>query len=172
MKIGQYPPIEELIDPELEKELKGEDLGYYRTALRSRNFGMGLAACGYMRRVVERHVNALIDLIIELDRQNGESPNLERLEEIKRSRMSDRLDFANELLPKRLKPGGRNPLTGLYAVTSDGLHERSEEECLAAFDIARVGFEFLFKKLRSEMDETTAYGQALDALNKAAQKRK
>jgi hypothetical protein len=166
-KVGQHPPIQERIDPDLETELKGEDLDYYSTAIRSRNFGMGLAACAYLRGVVEHRVNSLIDLIIELDKTTGEATNLEQLKSIKGARMSDRLDFANKILPQRLKPGGRNPLNGLYTVTSDGLHERTEQECIAIFDEARVGFEYLFKKLRSELNEADAYLKALDALLKS-----
>ncbi len=37
-KIGQYPPIQERIDPVLQKGL-GDDLGLYVKAIRSRNFG-------------------------------------------------------------------------------------------------------------------------------------
>jgi len=42
---------------------------------------------------------------------------------------------------------------------------------LEAFDIARVGFEYLFKKLRSELDEAAAYVRALEALEKNKQSR-
>jgi hypothetical protein len=36
-KVGQYPQLEERIPPELEQELKGDDLEFYKRALRCRN---------------------------------------------------------------------------------------------------------------------------------------
>jgi len=104
-KVGQYPAIQERIDRELEVILaKSEDLDWYSTAVRCRNFGLGLAACGYLRRVIEHRINDLIDLVIEVDKRAGAAPNTTDLETIRRSRMSDRLDFAGKILPGRLKP--------------------------------------------------------------------
>ena len=45
------------------------------------------------------------------------------------------------------------------------------QECLDAFDLARVGFEYLFKKLQDELDENAAYVNALAELEKTKQSR-
>ena len=132
---------------------------------------MGLAACGYIRRVIEHRINDLIDLIIEVDKATGESPNTDNLQAIKKARMSDRLDFAGKILPARLKPGGRNPLDGMYTVVSDAIHQRSEQECLSAFDVSRIGFEYLFKHLKEELEQKVAYVKALEVLDQAKQAR-
>ena len=51
-KAGQYPPVEEWVPPALERQLAGEDLEFYKKALRCRNFNYGIAALAYLRRVV------------------------------------------------------------------------------------------------------------------------
>src|SRR5579862_7450421 len=52
MKVGQYPKPSIEIPPALEKNLGKESADCYKRALICRNTGFGLAAAGYMRRVV------------------------------------------------------------------------------------------------------------------------
>ena len=163
MKVGQDPPIQEVMDPLLEKALDDKDREYYRSALRCRNLGMGIAAVSYMRRIVGNRINDLLDLIVRAVEDSHE----EGLQHIKTQSVSERIDLASKLLPVRLKPGGKNPLGGLYAVTSDALQQGSEDECIEDFDLARVGFEYLFCEIRAELERSTNYTKSLDALNKS-----
>jgi hypothetical protein len=62
MKIGQYPAPTVYVPKGLEANLGKDATALYRKALMVRNMGYGLAAVGYMRRVVEDKTNELIEV--------------------------------------------------------------------------------------------------------------
>ena len=161
-KVGQYPPPEEIIPRELGAALtkkSKEDLQYYKNALRCRNFNFGLGALSYLRRVVENRMNQLLDLIAELAKaHNFEPPQIVELETIKTSRTFDeKITFAAGILPPSLRPGGHNPVDLLHDIASDGIHNKSDEDCIALFDVSRQVFEYLFKELQVRKAEADSY---------------
>jgi hypothetical protein len=73
----------------------------------------------------------------------GFGEELKKLEEVKRDwRFEKKLDYAERLIPASLKPSGRSPFEPLHDLTSEGLHHRSDEECLEQFDACRAAFGF------------------------------
>src|SRR5207247_840122 len=73
-KYGQWPASEERVAKELEKALEGtDDLKFYKTALRLRNFGCGIGAMLYMRRVIENHMNDMIEILKEEAKNSGQA---------------------------------------------------------------------------------------------------
>lgn len=169
-KVGQYPPLEERIEPELEKRLTGEDLQFYRNALRCRNFNLGLAALSYLRRVVENRMNDLLDLIAELAEQEETTSGLiEGIAAAKKSRVfDDKVTFAAKILPSVLRPGGTNPVDLLHDLASEGIHRKSEAECIDIFDQSRFVFEYLFRELQVRKAEA---GKFMDGLKVLAARR-
>jgi hypothetical protein len=152
-KVGQYPPLEEVVSPGLQKALGKIDLAHYTNALRLRNFNMGIGAVAYLRRIVENHMNDVLDTIYEASLTATTSPNiLSKLEEIKSSRgFKEKIEFAESILPPRLRPDGvPKPFAILYDLTSDALHARSEDESIKIFDECRRIFEYLFSELHKE----------------------
>jgi hypothetical protein len=151
-KAGQYPELEERVSASLQKALV-KDIKLYKNALRLRNFNFGIGAVAYMRRVIENHMNDLVDTIFEAAQTATISPEtLKKMEEIKASRgFQDKIAFAESILPPRLRPDGvAKPFGLLYDLTSDGLHARSEEECIAIFDGCRKIFEYVFAQIHEE----------------------
>ena len=55
-KVGQYPPPAERIDPTVQHELGVIDADLFRKGLRNLNYGYGIGACAYMRRLVEDQI--------------------------------------------------------------------------------------------------------------------
>ena len=168
-KVGQFPPLEERINTELEEKLsanESNDIELYRKALRCRNFNLGLAAVTYLRRVVENRMNDLLDLIAELIKTYNLLP--ERVEELKTVkdswRFADKVNYASDLLPSYLKPYGKNPIDNLHDIASDGIHNRPDDECLQVFDKARYVFEFLFRQLEVSQQEAEAFIKGLNAM--------
>lgn len=158
-KIGQFPPLEERISRTLEEQLNkgdGQDLDLYRKALRSYNHNYGIGALAYLRRVVENRMNSLLDLIQEAAHESELTPEqIQQIDEIKKSRVfDDKVKFAANLLPSHLRPDGHNPIDDLHDLTSEGLHRRSDDECLDIFDQSRHSFEYLFSRL--EIEKTSA----------------
>jgi len=177
MKVGQHPPLEERIPAQLETRLGAtsrEDLDYYKKAIRCRNFNYGLAALSYLRRVVENRMNDLLDLIADVAREQGfATDQVAELDRIKASRVFDhKITFASKILPLSLQPGGQNPVDLLHDIASDGIHNKSEDECIELFDISRHVFEYLFRELEVRKADAAQYSGGLkDLLAKKAARR-
>ena len=172
-KHGQWPTLEERVSPELEEALRGsEDLAFYKAALRLRNFGHGVGAMGYMRRVVENHMNEMLEILDEEARNNalGLSRNVEGIEKL---RFADKLEQAASLFPKYLTPDNLpNPLAPLYVLTSDALHNLSEDEAVALFDQCRAVFEEVFSNLRPHLRRNKSFVNSLREIAEVAAKAK
>jgi len=170
-KVGQYPELEERISQTLEAALNPEDLKLYKNALRLRNFNLGIAAVAYMRRVVENRMNDMLEILHESARaHNVASEVLAKHEEVKQDkRFSVKVDYAGDLLPANLRPQGHpNPMAVLHELTSEGLHSKSDEECVDIFDECRQTFEYVFGKLRIETEEAKNF---VKGMAKLAEKR-
>lgn len=158
-KVGQYPPLQKEPPQRLAKKLSRVDLDLYRKALTSRNDSYGLGALAYLRRVVENRMNDLLDLLHEAAKQDeNATEELKRIEEVKSSwRFDDKIGYAAKLLPTRLKPAGVNPIDKLHDLASDGIHNRSEDECLEIFDRCKASFEYVFRELDVQIEDAKAY---------------
>lgn len=163
-KAGQYPELS--IEPSAKLKLDKENRDLYKKALTSRNFSYGIGAVAYLRRVVENRMNALLDLVVEAARNNGVSEDsLAEFQAVRgSSRFEDKVEFARRTLPKRLRPGGHNPFDVLHDFTSEGLHRKTEEECLEIFDGVKLTFEYLFAHLNFESEDAKRYAQELSGL--------
>jgi hypothetical protein len=158
-KAGQYPPLQKEPPQRLAKKLNKVDLDLYRKALTSRNDAYGLGALAYLRRVVENRMNDLLDLLHEAAKQDGNADaELKKIEQVKGSwRFDDKITYAAKLLPKRLMPGGVNPIDKLHDLASDGIHHRSEDECIEIFDRCKASFEYVFRELDVQIEDAKAY---------------
>lgn len=165
-KTGQFPPLEETISPALEKALS-KDAELYKRALRSRNFNYGLGAVSYMRRIIENHMNEILDILTEADRTDIDETTRVELDRIKKSRnFTAKVEHAAKLLPEYLRPMGLpNPLDILHELSSEGLHTLSEEECVLIFDKCQTTFEYLFQNLRPQLDQAKSYKENLRKLS-------
>jgi hypothetical protein len=157
-KVGQYPPLQKEPPQRLAKKLSRVDLDLYRKALTSRNDSYGLGALAYLRRVVENRMNDLLDLLQEAAKQDENGAELKKIEQVNASwRFDDKISYAAKLLPKRLMPGGINPIDKLHDLASDGIHNRSEDECLEIFDRCKASFEYVFRELDVQIEDAKAY---------------
>jgi hypothetical protein len=166
-KVGQWPPLEERVPATLEKVLDKEDLAFYKNALRMRNYNLGIAAVAYLRRVVENKINDVLDVLAEAAQEHSfAAEELKKIKEAKRSfRFDDKIDYAAKLLPPHLRPEGKpNPIDVLHDLTSDGLHSKSEEECIDIFDRVRKVFEYVFGNLNVQIEEARAFVKSLEGL--------
>ena len=162
-KCGQYPEIEMMIDPDLEKSLPSDDLSLLKKAVRARSFNFGLAAVAYLRRVVENQIEPLIEKLLQNRKGNADKVRAG----VKKARADrgfrKRLEIAGGILPDYLKPQGQNPLVHLYRFSSKGLHNLSEDDCLDVFDESMV----VFSELQRHEKEVQEFANSLDKLAKA-----
>src|SRR5215469_9132828 len=101
IKVGQYPPLTIEPSSEMEKVLGAEDSELYKKGLIEFQFGHGIGAVAYFRRVLENKINALLDLIEEATKnQKVDSEHIEKIEAVKEShRVEDKIKVASEALP-------------------------------------------------------------------------
>jgi len=164
LKIGQWPSIDESIQTNLAGRLDAEDLDFYKKALRLRNHGLGVAALAYLRRVVENRINDILDVLAEAAREHDfAAEELKTIEATKVShRFDDKITYAAKLLPSHLRPKGQpNPIDKLHELTSEGLHSKSETECLEIFDSVKNVFEYVFGKLTVQIDDAREFLKSL-----------
>jgi hypothetical protein len=110
-------------------------------------------------------MNDLLDLIRQAAEETGANDELKRIEEVKKSwRFDDKITYASKILPKHLKPHGVNPLDALHDLASEGIHHRSENECLDIFDKCKAAFEYVFRELEVQVEDAKAYLQAIDVI--------
>jgi hypothetical protein len=60
-----------------------------------------------------------------------------------------------------MTPGGANPFGQLYRFVSEGIHELSEEDCIAVADGIKEVFEHLFTNLRAETENRKNFADTL-----------
>jgi hypothetical protein len=59
---------------------------------------------------------------------------------------------------------GTNPLDALHDLAGDGIHNRSEDECLEILDRCKAAFEYVFRELDVQIEGAKAYLAALSAI--------
>jgi hypothetical protein len=166
-KVGQYPELEERVSEGLVKALGPEDLKVYKNALRLRNFSFGIGAVAYMRRVVENQMNNMLEILYEAAiSHNASQEVLARHKEVERDiRFSAKIDYAGELLPASFRPAGKpNPMAILHELASEGLHEKTDEDCIDIFDACRKTFDYVFGRIRIETEEAKKFVEGLGNL--------
>lgn len=154
-KIGQFPPPSIAIPHDVEKRL-GDDAALYKNALVCRSQGYGIGALAYMRRVVENKTNELIEVIALQAASFGvATQDIEKIRAAKEQRVTydERLRLASEAIPSTLKFDGANPLAALYKLLSRGMHAKTDDECLAIAEEVREVFEYVFSRLRAEIED-------------------
>ena len=166
-KIGQRPPLSREPDPVVVADWGKGDKLLYRDAMTFRNSNKGIGALPYLRRIIENHIQGVLDLIAGANQRNPIAGfDQAEFEKVRSShRFSEKLDFARDHLPAGLTPGGSpNPIGTLYDLISEGLHERTEEECVDIFDRCKTAFEYVVKKLTEAKREDEVYIAAIRKL--------
>lgn len=158
MKVGQSPAQSTSIPSTIQKRL-GVSAIFYRRALTCRNEGFGLGAVAYFRRVVEDQTNELVDVVADSAQAMGMSENdVANIRAAKTQKIyEDKLKIAAQAMPSAMKPDGANPLQALFDLLSVGLHTQTEEECLQIADDVHEIFDYLFDRLRTEIEDRQSF---------------
>lgn len=158
MKVGQYPEPAIAIPDALEKNLGEESAALYRKSLICRNNGFGLAAAAYIRRVVEDKTNELIEVVAKYSEALGvDAKKVETFRSAANSSdtytpYDEKLKIASAVFPESLKVCGKNPLLSLFRLVSEGIHGKSEAECIKIAENTDEVFQYLFTNLKAETE--------------------
>ena len=131
-KIGQIPEPSIEVSPDLAEALGPDDIELYKRAKICANQSHGMAACVYLRRILEDRITPLLKIIKHNRREAGaDESELERNQEIIDGKVAaDKIELVGEVLPDSLKTAGDNPLSLAYGELSHGIHSRDEDACV------------------------------------------
>jgi hypothetical protein len=120
-KVGQYPSLADITNAAeklLRKGLDPIDRKELNRAVGLASHGVGIGSFVYLRRVFERLIGKRIA-----------SSGLER-SQFDGKRMTEKIDLLKDHLPKFLVDH-----SSIYGILSLGVHELTEEKCLAFYDV-------------------------------------
>lgn len=160
-KIGQTPPLADLAMPDLRKYravLGDERFRELTRAIGLATHGVGVGAFVYLRRIFESLIeDARSDASKAADWDNDAYLS---------SRMAEKIVMLKGHLPEFLVEN-----KALYSVLSVGVHTLSEEECLNAFPVVRLGIELILDGLleqRERLEKLKSASKAIAALKASA----
>ena len=154
-KIGQYPSVADLTFPELDvykKVMSNEDRKEFGRSIGLYASGIGAGAYVYLRRILERLLNqARTRAGTEID-----------VESFEKARVGEKIAILSSYLPVTLTSN-----TVLYSILSKGIHELTEEECLAYFPVLKDCLYMIldqWEEMRKKEEKEKAIGAALSAI--------
>jgi hypothetical protein len=125
---------------------------------------LGIAAFAYYRRVVENRKTAIIGEIIKLATKLGGRPEL--LKELELARKETRFESAvgaiKHGLPESIMMDGHNPLTLLHSALSEGLHGKTDDECLELTASVRRVLAGLVEQLAVALKDDKSLSEAVN----------
>jgi len=158
------PPIParvlRLIQPDRELFLSGR---------RCENQGLGIGAFTYYRRVVENQWTRLVDEIIRVGKAIGApEPSIIALEASRdEKQFSKAVKGLKDAIPAALLINGYNPLVLLHGALSKGVHNLSDEECLALATSIRVVLVEFAEKLGQALKDEKELSESITRLLQA-----
>lgn len=164
-KVGQLPIWIPRISKEMEKEL-GDDAEIYKKALRNMNEGYGIGACAYLRRLLEKHINPLLELLHDSKAETGASEAELKLinDAIASKDFTSKTRFAAEISPASLLVEGHNPFQEIHERLSVGLHTLDEETANRYAQEIKEALEYVVRTLRRTHEERKAYASRIKAI--------
>ena len=165
-KYGETPEFGPPTPPKVVSIL-GMEKDYYFKGRRSENQGLGIAAFAYYRRVVENQKNKIFDEIIRTVKtvDSGNSVLLKELEDAKKeAQFTKAVGAIRHGIPQALLIDGHNPLTLLHAALSDGLHAKTDEECLEFATSVRVILTELVERMSNAVKDSAELKSAVSKI--------
>lgn len=156
MKIGQYPSVADIHRGQIKQYksvLSKEDLKEFTRAIGLAANGVGIGSFVYLRRIFEKLIfeasaQAITDGIVDANKFAS-------------LRMDEKIESIKDYLPDTLVE-----MKQVYGILSKGIHELTEQECLAYFDTMRVGIELILDEKLEKKRKADKKKLALSAISK------
>ncbi len=164
-KLGEYLPFGPPLHPKV-IALVGSDRELFLKGRRAELRGLGIGAFAYYRRVVDEQKGRIISEIGRVASRLGATPGILQLfaEAEKETQFSAAIDKINDAIPESLLVTGHNPLTLLYSALSEGLHEKTDEECLELATSIRVVLTELAERISTALKDEAELRGAVSQL--------
>ena len=163
-KTGQYPPWSIDISRDLSRTLdKYEEI--YKRGLICESQGYGIGAYAYYRRIVEDIIDKFLDMIPDLLSGEDKEIYLTALAQTKQDiNASDKIKLVKDLLPPSLRPGGINPLSTLHQSLSEGLHAKTDDECIELAENIRLVLTYLVEQIALARESSSRFTEGMRKL--------
>lgn len=155
-KIGQFPSLATLNLYDVRQysaALTKEAFREFTKAIGLAAHGVGVGSFVYLRRIFE--------CLIEEAHQRAQSDTGWDETEYAKSRMGEKILLLTAHLPKFLVEH-----RSLYGILSKGIHELTEEECLKAFPVVKLGIEIILDAKLREQQERKKLEEASRAIQR------
>lgn len=164
-KIGVYPEQKIEIHKSIQKYFDRESNNWYFKGVKLYQQNFGIGSLSYFRRIVEKELLIILSDVSEL---NSSDPKLKKMIDDfnKTSEISVLYKNSFQLLPNSLQILGDNPFEVLYRLTSQGLHNLTEEESLDKADKIHKLLDYVIKKIFEEKSELQGIRDMLKDLRK------
>jgi len=164
-KVGQYPAYSIDVEEEMKSYLDEKNLSLYRRGVICESQSYGVGSFAYYRQVVENQIDALLDEILGFVEKNQAEELKKKIELAKKEQdTADKINIVKNFLPPSLKPDGNNILKLMYTALSDGLHNKTDDECLQVSQNLRACLVFLVKKVEEQKHDEKVFKNAYKSL--------
>ena len=124
-----------------------------------------MPAYAYYRRIIENLIDKLLDMVPDLLDGSDKEQYLKALEETKHNiNASEKIDLVKDLLPESLRPGGVNPLSALHQSLSEGLHAKSDDECIELATSIRLVLTYLVEQIAQKRKSSAQFTDGMKKL--------
>ena len=164
LKVGQFPPWNIQIDKNLSKIL-GTHAENYKRGLTCESQSYGIGAYAYYRRIIEEIIDDLLDSIQDLLNEPERRDYKDALEETKKTIVAkEKIALVKDLLPASLRTNGINPLNILHDTLSEGIHTKTEEECLEIASTIRETLVYLVNQVIQTKESSKQFTDSMRKL--------
>jgi hypothetical protein len=123
-----------------------------------------------LRRLLEHKINPLLTVLYQIREAEHASP--EELANIKAAReefvFDEKIRIVSRAVSDSLPESANNPIALTYSRLSDGIHNRTDEECVEIAKRAKSVLIRLLSDLKREHREKQAYVEDIKALSKSS----
>lgn len=168
-KYGEFPSFGPRI-PAKVITLIGPEREYFLKGRRAESHGLGIAAFAYYRRVVENQKARIIGEIIRVaEKMNASKEQVSDLLAAKdETQFSRAVGAIKHGIPQSLLVDGHNPLVLLHSALSEGLHARTDQQCLELAKSIRIVLTDLVERMDLALKEELQLKSAVSRLLQAS----
>lgn len=167
-KVGQTPPWDISIATDVQKRLGNADSKLFKNALICISQGYGIGACIYFRRVLENQINRLLEIYLKT-RTADKAPQseLDYINQIITTIVAEtKIKLISKTSVAAIPSFANNPITVTYTKLSEGLHNKSDTDCIPIAQAAQGVLIRLLVDLKKEQERQQQYKNDIETLSK------
>ena len=141
IKIGQFPSVADLVVPEIAKyrSILGKQYRELSKSVGLFAHGIGIGSFVYLRRIIE-------SLVFDKFDQTKDKLGMSK-EDFLHQKFDAKIETLKDYLPPILVEN-----KNVYGIVSKGIHELSEDECIAMFPCVKAGIELILDELIAQKE--------------------